>query len=90
MATAIPVESKPGYYATTDVGKKVTGNIAVPAVPTSAKQTYTTQTLDPAELLTTATMGAPTTVGARTITKPTLGAATGYWLYSRCCSNSYW
>ena len=41
MATGIPAESKPGYYHTTEVGKKVVGNVSAPTIPTAAKQTYT-------------------------------------------------
>ena len=74
-STGIPVESKPEFYKDTTAGKKVIGDITAPVIPTSAQQTYTNQALDPTELLTTATMGAPTTVGQRAISKPTLGAA---------------
>ena len=80
MATGIPEESKPGYYDTEGATKskevydKVAGNIAAPVMPTGATQTYTKGVVGADEILTTATMGAPTTIGARTVSKPTLGA----------------
>jgi len=81
-ATGIPEESKPGYYDTKGGDKSkevydvVAGNIKTPVIPTGATQTYSKGTVSADELLTSATMGAPTTVGSRSVTKPTLGAAT--------------
>ena len=80
-STGLPAESLPGYYDFSGAPKskeaydRVAGNISSPTMPTGATQTYAKGTVDPSEILTTATMGAPTTVGARTISKPTLGAA---------------
>ena len=68
--TPLPEESKPGYYSTTDAGKKVAESLTAPVIPTAGKQTYTTQQEQAGEILGTSGMGAPTTVGGRTVHAP--------------------
>ena len=74
--TPLPDESKPGYYHKTDTGKKVAESLTDPKIPTAGKQTYTTQQEQAGEILSNVAMGAPTTVGGRTVTAPTLGSVT--------------
>ena len=79
--TGLPAEAKPGYYDTSGASKskaaydRVAGNIDAPKIPTGAKQAYKKGVVGTGEILTSATMGAPTSVSGRAISKPTLGAA---------------
>ena len=74
--TPLPEESKPGYYKDPDAAKKVVESLTAPVIPTAGKQTYTTQQEQAGEILGTSGMGAPTTVGGRTVAAPTLGGVT--------------
>ena len=72
--TPLPDESKPQYYKDTEASKKVKESLTDPKLPTAGTQSYTQQQLQSGELQSNVNMGAPTTVGARTVSQPTLGA----------------
>ena len=73
-STPLPDKSNPEYYKNTDVSKQVKGNLKNPVMPTGAEQKYTRQQLQANELQSQSSMGAPTTVGGRSVTAPKLGA----------------